>query len=753
MGLVRDGKRAAVFGPFSFDLSTRELRKNGLRTRLEEKPALVLRRLIERAGAVVTREELQTLLWPTGVHVDFSHGLNKSINRLRAVLADDRDQPRYIETLSRRGYRFIAQVEFVTEPQIVEEDESIDSIIQPINLSAELPNPGISGTLSPLEPLRTVEPPSANGMTFRSKSVIPTTVWRAGLATAAALLLIGLVLRVAQANRSAALRLTHSAINLPSELRLATTSENLGLALSPDGTQMVFSAAGSNGQPQLWLRPLDSPQTMPIPGTEGGAFPFWSPDAKDLGFFVGTELRRVTLADHRVKTLCAVESGRGGSWSSEGTILFSPGTRGPIYRISSSGGIPSPVTVLDESHFTTHRWPEFLPDGRHFVYLAANHEKSWAPGAIFLGSLDGGQAKLLGESDSNVVSLSGSLLFLSRGKLISQSVVLESGALESRADIIADAVEYDPGLWYGSFTATTTGVLYRPRREETKNNTISWFDRKGNRLGDAGPSGIYRDMSLAPDGRTIATACGDPATNVCLIHADGTVTQITHSGINGEPVWADDSTFFSYYAHQGSTDHAIVVKPLDESTSGHVVKTASASIVVSSWHHDKRHSLLVGDVGDGKFQYFIFDLASYRMTPYLSPDPSLSVFARFSPDGNWIAYSKNAAGKDEIHIVSYPVPSLHYAVANAEGRGPKWRGDGRELFFLRSDGNLQSVSVSHVNDGLAFGAPQILFHPPIPPAPWDIGSFDVTRDGTKFLVNTVPATEPSRLVLTTNWQP
>jgi eukaryotic-like serine/threonine-protein kinase len=371
---------------------------------------------------------------------------------------------------------------------------------------------------------------------------------------------------------------------------------------------------------------------------------------------------------------------------------------------------------------------------------------------MFLASLEGGPARFLGESDTNVLPVSGSLLFLSHGKLMSQPLDLERGAMDAHADIVAEGVSYDPGSWYGSFTATAAEVLYRPRHEKRESNTIAWFDRKGNKLGEAAPPGFYRELSLAPDGKTIATACGETERNVCLTHGDGTVTQVTHAAINGFPAWASDSTFFSYYTHRGHTDFAIAVKPLDEKTSGSVVTTAPTAITVTSWHPDKRHALLSRDIGNGTYAYFIFDLATNKITPYLSSDLGLNDYARFSPDGNWIAYSKQSNGNDQIHVASYPVPISDFTITNIAGRGPKWRGDGHEIYFLGPGDNLYAVPVSAARDRLNFGPPQILFHPAIPPAPWDLGAFDVSRDGNRFLLNTVSSAESSELVLTTNWQ-
>lgn len=752
MTLEGNGRRIVVFGSFHFDLLTRELLKNGIRLRLEEKPALVLQQLIQKAGSVVTRDELRLLLWPAGVHVDFNHGLNKSINRVRAVLGDDRVWPRYVETLSRRGYRFIAPVEFVSEPQMLSPDKSRDSMIERLTTAtgsaiAEEDAPAFMRN-SPQEE----ECGDATNKPFTYFLLTGRNISRKLLLTATAVLLIGMTLRAVYGNRREKLEPTQTIINLPSDVRLMTTSENLGIAISPDGTQIVFSAVGPNGRPQLWLRRLGSSQQEAIPGTEDGVFPFWSPDGKDLGFFAGLQLKRVSLADHSVKSLCSVETARGGTWSSDGIILFAPGTRGPIYKIGAEGGTPSALTALDETRYTTHRWPTFLPDGRHFVYLAANHDKSWAPGAIFLGSLDRGQAKLLGESDSNVASVSGSLLFLSHGKLMSQSLDMKNSRIESQARIIADTVEFDRGLWYGDFTATAEEVVYRSRQENSESETISWFDRKGNKLVDVGPSGIYRELSLAPNGKIIAVISGDPEPNVCLIHNDGTVTQVTHGEINGNLAWTNDSSAVSYFTHRGRGSFAIGIKPLNDSTIGHVLLAATTSIALTSWHPDNRHALIARVDDKGHIEYLIFDSATGKLTPYLPAD-SGTEDARFSPDGHWVAYTKQEEHEtDRVHLVSYPQPTLDYAVTIGEGRSARWRGDGHELYFLGSGENLYSVSISIINGNLKIGTPELLFRPPIPPAPWNRGSYDVTRDGKRFLLNTVTRVETPQLTLTTNWQ-
>lgn len=740
------GNQIYRFAEFELLPSTGELRTNGSCVRLQEKPLRLLLALVESPQHLVTRDQLRERMWNSDTFVDYELGINVAIKKVRDALGDSAESPRFIETVPRRGYRFLAPVEMSSKEPVPSGIGSPHSLGGTKNGNG-VGNQAESGsTLSPRPQSTSSTEATVVGQTpppFVIARRIPVAPL---LAAVAVLVLVALGL----VNWRRAASPLRAVITFPPELRLMPAGEGLGLAISPDGTQLVFSAVGPENHPKLWLRRLASLTPEAIPGTEDATFPFWSPDGENIGFFAGRALKRLNLADHSVRALCAIETGRGGTWSRQGVILLSSGTRGPIYKINAEGGLPAPVTTLNETHYTSHRWPEFLHDGKHFVYLAVNHEKSSSPGAIFLGSLEAEPERLLGESDSNAVPVSGSLLFLSHGKLIAQSLDLEKRVVDSRANIIAEGVGYDPGSWYGSFVATATELVHRPRQEKSENETVAWFARTGNKLRDAGPPGQYREVRLSPDGRTIAVACGDPARNICLIHGDGTVTQVTRDGINGFPVWSSDSMFFSYYVHRGDRDSGIAIKPLDEKTPGRMLMISLDTGLISL-HPDNRHALLARDNGTGSYQYFILDLTSRRVTPYLIRDGGLSE-ARFSPDGRFVAYSKLLNGRGQIHIASYPLPSQDYTLTGLMGRGPKWRGDGRELYFLGPEDDLYAVPVIEAGGRLSFGVPQKLFHPPIPAAPWDVDSFDVSPDGARFVMITTRAEEPSQFVLTTNWQ-
>lgn len=740
----------AVFGPFCFDLETLELTKFGVRLALEEKPARALACLIERRGSLVSRDELRSCLWDQSVNIDFNHGLNKALNKLRTVLSDDANQPQYLETLSRRGYRFIAEVEMIPGPAAPDTGKSANSLIEISDGSGYFASDQDSPVAVTDSPAGVWSKNVGIGRLLTSAANKPK--WhKTVLVGICAVISVSIAIGVGflKWNRGDQPRSLRAVIKLPSNLQLMTASENLGLAISPDETQMVFSAVGPDGIPGLWLRRLDTLTPEPIAGTERGSFPFWSPDGKNLGFFTELQLKRVNLADHSVTTLCAAEAPRGGSWSSNGVILFSSDTRGPIYKISANGGTPVPVTTLDESRFTTHRWPVFLEDGTHFLFLAANHVAGGAPGSIYLASLAGGEPKLLGEADSNVIPVASSLLFLSHGKLMSQRLSLESGSLQSQATIVAEAVQFDPGLWYGTFSATRSMVVYRARGAAGERQTISWFDKKGNKVSDVGRPGVYRGVSLSPDGKTIAVLCGDPEMNVCLIHGDGTITQITSGAIHGGLAWLTDSSAISYYTHEGRSTSSSI-KPLDGVAPEHVLSSAKNPLLILSWHPDKRHALVTRTSAAG-YECLILDLATSKTKRYLGTDPGPTEWFRFSPDGHWVAYEKSAGGTDQIRIVSYPVPSAEYSIPLTPGLAPKWRGDGLELYFLGPGDTLYSVPVTRISKGLKIGAAQPLFRPPIFPFPWNRNSFDVAQDGTKFLINTVGGGDRSELVLATNW--
>jgi DNA-binding winged helix-turn-helix (wHTH) protein/Tol biopolymer transport system component len=700
-----------TFGPFRFEPDSGTLRKYGVRLKLQRQPAQILKALLEDPGKTVSRSDLHSRLWPQDTFVDFDQGLNVAIRKLRDALGDSADRPSYIATEAGIGYRFVAPV--VRD----------------------------NGAPSSEPPQKPVLPPVA--------APKPHGNWNNWARVAIPVCSIGIFLVIFVLPRFGTRRprALQAVIPFPAGIRLTTNGENAGLSLSPDGGTVAFSAIGSSGQSMLWLRRLDSLNPALIPGTETGAFPFWSPDGGKLGFFTDLELRQMDLRTGRVSRICAVESGRGAAWTSGGDIVFAPSTRTAIYKVSENGGEPIPVTHLDGEKFTTHRWPSLLPDEKHFVYLAARHDKP-EPAALFLGSLDGSREQFIAEADTNAIAVPGALLFLSGGKLLLQKFNQSTAALDAGATVVAEGVDYDSGLWLAAVAIGGDSLLFRKRPETGSQQTISWFDGRGKRITDAGTPGTYRAVALAPNGRDVAVLCGDPNVNLCIVASNGTVTNVVNTPTVGFPVWSLDSSSIAYGVHD-SKGVQTVMRTLASAGPPKVLIHAAGPL---SFHPDG-HRLLVYRGYDRQGHgsgLSVLDLRTGEETEYL-PAVSTLLSAQFSPDGRWVAYSSLESGADAVYVTSFPRPSLKYRVSLAYGNSPHWRGDGRKLYFLGGNSTITAVTVSGRSEELLFGTPRALFRAPIFPSPWDRSSWDVSRDGSRFVVNTVHASDSS-LVVVTNWR-
>lgn len=731
----------AVFGPFSFDLRTFELTRNDVGLRLEEKPARLLACLIERRGTIVTREELHVLLWPTGVNLDFDHGLNKAVNKLRAVLGDNSTNPVYIETLSRRGYRFVHRVELVAEPLPASEPRQAPA--------------SAAANASPLEVQHNSAP--VNTGTIAAGTDDEPRQWkRQGAATllflSAMLAAVSLFLPAVwiPGHQSPAHSAGLKRIRMPAGLRLITEGDGT-LALSPDGTRAAFAAAGEDRIPRLWLYDFRTAQAHELPGTEDGTMPFWSPDGARLGFFTVFNLKTIDLASYSIKTLAATSSPKGGTWSPKGVILYAAETRGPIFRIPADGGEAVAVTRIDSKlTLTTHRWPSFLSDGTHFVYLEADHNQPNAPGTVILASIDGAGSKALLKSDSNAIARGNNLTYYLNGRLLSVSLSADKLKPQAHQTLMATSVNCDHGSWYCSFDLNNSGLLYRPGNQTAESDRIEWFDEAGKKIRDMGRPGLYRSVALSPDGKTVAVACGDPNTHVCLFRQDGTMSKIGSSGLVTEAVWAPDSSAIAYQNHRSNSDFTLVIESVHRSRSSKDLIHSRLDYSPIAWHPSGKAILYERARLGGIYDLAILDLKSGDSTPFLSDLPSAPGLARFSPDGKWLAFNKEIDGAKQVFIASFPNPSVQFPLTTEGGCSAKWRGDGRAIYYLGPGDTFYSVPISPSSHGFRIGTPVKLFRPPIFYAPWNCDAFDVSSNGRRFLVNSVSDTSVQELFFQAN---
>jgi eukaryotic-like serine/threonine-protein kinase len=526
------------------------------------------------------------------------------------------------------------------------------------------------------------------------------------------------------------------------------------LTLSPDGKFLTFEAAGADGVLKLWLRPLEGGDARPIPGTEDGQFPFWSADSRFIGFFARSKLKKIAVSGGAAIEICDVSGDpRGGTWNRDGVILFEPHWREGLYRVSADGGVPQIVTRVDEKRKeTTHRFPFFLPDGRHYLYLAGSHvaEDTSGENAIYLGELGSTDRRLLVHTRSNAVYASGHLIYVSGRSLVAQRFDPRRLTLDREVATLTDEVHYERGFFQGVFSASETGLLAYQRRGAETLKQVRWFDRAG-KPGESLTKGDVYLVRLSPDGKTAAVSGGDPG-DIWLYDLErGIRSRLTFDPLNEMgPVWSPDGKTIYY-----SSDRNILLRIYRRKVSGagQEETLTSPSEWAMAWDVSPDSRFLVYEQSTStaltNVDLWILPLSGGgKPTPFLATPFSESE-ASFSPDGRWLAYTSNESGRFEVYVTSLPGREGRWQISSGGGSGPRWRRDGRELFYVAPDRRIHSVEV---RAGGAFdaGAPRPLFATQMLLEP--TGCYDVTADGQRFLVcEPVEAETPEPITIVVGW--
>jgi Tol biopolymer transport system component len=542
-----------------------------------------------------------------------------------------------------------------------------------------------------------------------------------------------------------------SSILLPEKARYQSA------AISPDGARLVFAAEDEGGISRLWLRRLDGFKSEPLTGTEHAALPFWSPDGRYIAFFADGKLKRTEPSGG--SSLALYDSnGVGGAWSPLGDVLFAEPT-GPLYRLSSAGGKPVPVTKLDETrHETSHRYPFILPDGRHFLFTALNLAGSPndEQNRLYVGSLDGAPARALMPLSTNAQYSQGYLLFMrggvSSGSLLAQAFDPERFEIRGEPLLVAEAISANLGYFnFASFTASSNGVLvYDSTLLSTR---LQWFDRAGRLLSAFEEAGRYGFPRISPDGARVAFAKYDTGINKDQIWigdvARGTQTRLTAGpGENAVPTWSPDGTrviFSSDRSHQGD----LIVRASTGSTGDEPLSNEPGQKTPLDWSRDGRFLLYFDRLASGTRvgRLAALPMSGDRKPFVLYPSTIDGKWAAaFSPDGRWVAFATDEAGSTEVCAVSFPDGKRKIQISNTGGDSPRWRADGREIFYSGPGRSLMAVDV-HTGDDLKLGVPRRLFD-----FPSVIRGWDATPDGQRFLVN-MPVLESNAmpLNLVVNW--
>lgn len=530
-------------------------------------------------------------------------------------------------------------------------------------------------------------------------------------------------------------------------------------AVSPDGRNVVINSL-NEGRGQLWLRPLDSLTSRALPNTEGTqGFPFWSPDSQSIAFAVGGKLKRFNLADGTVQSICDIpfgdRRGFGGTWSRNGTILFFVGTN--IYRVPATSGEPRPIPGLNQlSPDSLTRWPEFLPDGNHFLYLVTTPKQSGAE--IYVTSLDGKDTKRLVTAQSNAIygtspTGSGHLLFARDGALLSQPLDAKTLTLTGQPVRVADQVRINSNS-RGFFSASDNGILMYDQFAEGEYRQLTWFDRAGKQLDTFGEKGTMNQLKLSPDQKRAAVVRRDPATGVFDLFvidvARGATTRLTSGPADViDPIWSPDSNYLAWVSVSGQS-YKLVRKLASGAGQEEVLLESNKSIAPTSWSPDGKFILYTETDPKTQGDIWVLPLEGDRKPFAFFQSPASDSLAVFSPDGHWVAYQSAESGPSEIYVQSFPASSDKVPVSNKGGFRPAWRGDGKELFYTTLEGKLMAIEIKA---GSTFepGVPKPLFDVAaaraIPTTP-----FDVSTDGQRFLFMSGQLDpNPSSLTVVLNW--
>ncbi len=546
-------------------------------------------------------------------------------------------------------------------------------------------------------------------------------------------------------------RVFRTNILLPEKIRLNNA------VISPDGTRVVFSGIDAAGKVQLWLRPLDAYAATPIAGTEGGILPFWSPDGRFIGFFADKKLKKVEASGGSSIVVYDVD-GLGGSWGSGGDILFT-GPSGPVFRLPAAGGKAIPVTKLDEKRLeTAHRYPFFLPDGKHFLYTALNLAGNSRDPAnrIWVGSLDGAPPRPLTPANFNAQYANGYLLFVRAGDfsgiLLAQPLDLQRLETTGEPVVVGEQVGlYGDFLGYGDFTVSSLGTLvYDASQLSTR---LEWFDRGGKQMGVFGEPAARFAMRISPDGSRIAFGQEDAGTQTSQVWigdvARGIQTRLTSSpGSNSGPIWSPDGLRVAYQTdrkHQAD----IYLRTVSGAGSEQALTDEDGQRVPQDWSPDGRYILAVDReaAGGRLMQVAVLPVGdSKKPVVFLPRAPNDFGPMRFSPDGKWVAYEQDESGRREIYAVSFPDGQRKVQISSNGGLNPKWSRKGREIIYTNFVGKVMSAEVEPGQD-LRVGATRVLFQ-----LPESAFGLDVSADGERFLVN-VPVIKSSSVPLSVvvNW--
>jgi DNA-binding winged helix-turn-helix (wHTH) protein/Tol biopolymer transport system component len=721
------------FADIEIDVQNLRVTAGGEIRPMEPKCFRLLLFLLENPGRVLPKEEIMGAVWPDAFVSDNS--LAQAVTQVRKALGDDPKAPRYIETVPSVGYRFVA------------------------DFNREIAEDGTPGVVQPLRDA--IKERDLGPILIRGKR--PGSLWL--LAAALVAVALGAI---------AYIRLSRtSGSDLPEmrvEIATPATDDPRSFALSPDGRQLAYVAT-ADGHSWLWVRHLASTKAQPLTITEGGAaYPFWSPDSRSIGYFSGGKLRRIDADGGSPQIIADAKSGRGGTWNQDGVILFEPFPQSSLLRVPASGGEAVPATRI-AAPVASQRFPQFLPDGRHFLVLV---ESAAGPtglvATIQLGSLDSMETRALTGADSAGWYMPPDwLLWVRDGSLVARRLNVARAELTGDTFTLANPVFFD-NSHARLFSASRTGLV--TYRNGNPTEQLRWFDRAGKTIGalaepDEKDGYNPSNARVSPDGRRVAVHRRVRDRSDLWLMDESRSSRFTFEGA-GNPVWSPDGREIAFGADGRGSRYftAFFKKPADSSRNPEPIVDSLPDIsALDDWSPDGRYLLYQSVNSRTGYDLWTAPLGGDRKPRAFLRTKFDEKYGRFSPDSRWVAYTSNESGKSEVYIRAFTDPAAGvgevrnetgWQVSTEGGLFPAWRHDGKELYWVGPGGRIMAAPIVSKGRALDPGPAIVLFQAPIFGGGLDVNTggeeFDVSSDG-RFLINTVKNSAIDTITLLQNWRP
>jgi serine/threonine protein kinase/Tol biopolymer transport system component len=533
-----------------------------------------------------------------------------------------------------------------------------------------------------------------------------------------------------------------------------------GLSLSPDGQHLVFIARSSPSAMSLYVRSMDAVEPHLLTGTEGAAFPFWSPDSQHVGFVANGMIKRVEVGGGPPRTICAAPTAVGASWNSDGTIVFG-NYPGVVKRVSASGGEPSDVTALSGKEIG-HAFPFFLPDGSHFLFTAVETTSPQFLPTLRAGSLDSKTSTLVVRALSNFVyAAPGYLLYHREGALFAQPFSVKRLTLEGEPHQIADDVAIESNGIFGDFAVSSAGSLVYHSVTSAGLSQLVWYDRTGRRLAAVGTPAQYRGIALSSDNKRIAVHLHEQTTggDIWLLDVDrGTLTRLTTDRSHHiTPMWSRDGAAVVFAANRDDGIFGFYRQPSNGIGNDELLLKSKLSAFPEDYAPNGQFIAYSQASSPTAFNVNVLPLMGDRKPQNVTNGTEfLQGLSKISADGHWFAYISNETRRFEVYVQQYPERTNKVQISTNGGLYPRWSSNSKELFYLSQDGTLMVVDVRENTANFQASTPRMLFKTTAVLTD-HFGfhyEYDVTTDGQRFLVNepVTPANQPSPLTVVLNWQ-